>query len=104
MNVDEYVERELRESPKTRDELKRKMWNSTFDSPEKVSSELAGALQRLKRAGKVKILSKRGLWALACVQVCSECGGRGWVKAGQRPRSSSSAKRPRGRTRPKAVW
>lgn len=61
----------LKSGPKTISKLK------ALVSETETNEALARTLQRLRRQGKIKLV--KGQWAVETIEVCTQCGGKGWV-------------------------
>jgi hypothetical protein len=74
--VDAVLEKEtikvLKSGPKSISKLK------TLLPGEETNEALARTLQRLRRQGKIKLV--KGQWAVSTIEVCPQCGGKGWVE------------------------
>jgi hypothetical protein len=64
----------LKNNPKSNKEMRQALGLST----EHYDPRLDRALQRMRKEGKLKLLNSR--WIVGHTQVCSTCGGKGWMK------------------------
>jgi len=63
----------LTKGPKSNKEMREALGLSTQTYDQRLDREL----QRLRKSGKLKLLS--GRWSLVTSATCPTCGGKGWV-------------------------
>lgn len=63
----------LKTGPKTNRELRSEL----EIAPTQFDPKLDRALQKLRKDGKIRVVQRR--WALATVETCPTCKGKGWV-------------------------
>ena len=71
--MEEVILSALKDRPKTNKEIRA----SVGLSLEEYDSKLDRTLQKLRKGGKIQLLTG-GRWALATFQICEHCNGKGW--------------------------
>lgn len=72
-NLEKAALKALKSGPKAISKLKALL------PEEETNKALARTLQRLRRQGKIKLV--KGQWAVETIEVCPQCGGKGWVES-----------------------
>lgn len=75
MDLEEKVATALKGSPKSNKEIREELGLSV----ERYDQRLDRTLQKMRKAGKLKLLN--GRWVVASIEVCGACSGKGWVRA-----------------------
>lgn len=72
-DIDTRVHHSISDGPKNSREIKEDLGLESGDD-----DLLDRTLQKLRRAGKIRVVRRR--WATEDVKVCSTCKGHGWVR------------------------
>lgn len=75
MDLETKVASLLKTGPKSNKEMRAELGLT----PDRYDSHLDRALQKLRKAGKLKLIG--GRWVVSSVEVCDSCSGKGWVHA-----------------------